>query len=136
MYRPTGKPDEPILFVDDEASLVKMVKQMLERLGYQVVGKVSSIEALKVFQADPEQFDLIITDMAMPHMAGDQLVQELFNLRPDVPIIICTGHSDRIDEEKVGALGVAAYHTKPYDKKTLANTVRKVLDDAKNAADD
>ena len=129
---PTGT--ETILFVDDEASLVKMVKQMLERLGYLVTGKVSSIEALKVFQADPAQFDLIITDMAMPRMAGDQLVQKLFKIRSDVPIIICTGHRDRIDKEKAVALGVAAYQMKPYDKKVLANTVRRVLDEAKDRA--
>jgi len=129
---PTGT--ETILFVDDEASLVKMVKQMLGRLGYLVTGKVSSIEALKAFQADPAQFDLIITDMAMPQMAGDQLVQKLFKIRSDVPVIICTGHSDRIDKEKAVALGVAAYQMKPYDKKVLANTVRRVLDEAKDRA--
>ena len=129
---PTGT--ETILFVDDEASLVKMVKQMLGRLGYLVTGKVSSIEALKAFQADPAQFDLIITDMAMPRMAGDQLVQKLFKIRSDVPVIICTGHSDRIDKEKAVALGVAAYQMKPYDKKVLANTVRRVLDEAKDRA--
>lgn len=126
---PTGT--ESILFADDEVSLVKMVKLMLGRLGYQVTGKDSSIEALKVFQKNPEHFDLIITDMAMPQMEGDRLVQELFKVRSDIPIIICTGHSDRIDEEEARRLGIAAFHMKPYDKKMLANTVRKVLDEAK-----
>ena len=74
-----------------------------------------------------------VTDMAMPQMAGDQLVRELFKIRSNVPVIICTGHSDRIDEEKAGALGAAAYHMKPYDKKMLANMVRRVLDEKSSA---
>ena len=72
---PRGK--ERILFVDDEASLVKMVTQMLERQGYEVVGKTSSKEALKLFQEEPDKFDLVITDMAMPVMPGDRLAQEI-----------------------------------------------------------
>jgi CheY-like chemotaxis protein len=121
------KGSERILLVDDEASLMKMVKQILERLGYQVVGKTDSVEALKIFQSEPNQFDLVITDMAMPQMAGDQLAQELIKIRSDVPIILCTGHSDRIDEERAGELGIAAYYMKPFDKRELAKTVRNVL---------
>ena len=109
-----------------------MVKQMLERLGYKVVGKTSSVDALKVFQSEPEQFDLVITDMAMPLMAGDQLAQELIKIRSDVPIILCTGHSDRIDEKKAGEFGIVAYYMKPYDISELANTVRRLLDETKD----
>lgn len=122
---------ERILFVDDEASLVKMAIQMLERLGYQVVGKTDSIEALEQFRAEPNQFDLVITDMAMPHMAGDRLAQELRKVRSDIPIILCTGHSARIDEPKAKDLGIDAYTMKPLYKNQFTRTVRKVLDEAK-----
>ena len=115
---------ERILFVDDEASLVKMVTQMLERQGYEVVGKTSSNEALKLFQAEANKFALVITDIAMPEMPGDRLAQELIRIRPTIPIIICTGHSDRMDEGKAMKLGIAAYVMKPLVKTDLVNTVR------------
>ncbi len=121
---------ERILVVDDEASLVKMMTQMLEKLGYTVVGTTSSTEALRLFQAQPERFDLVITDMAMPEMAGDRLARELFGLRPTIPVILCTGYSDRIDEKRAADLGIAAYCMKPVATDTLAKAVRKVLDEA------
>ncbi len=124
---------ERILFVDDEASLVKMVTQMLERQGYEVVGKTSSTEALKLFQEEPEKFDLVITDMAMPEMPGDRLAQELIKIRPTIPVIICTGHSDRMDEGKAMKSGIAAYAMKPLVKTDLVNTVRRVLDKSKGS---
>ena len=124
---------ERILFVDDEASLVKMVTQMLERQGYEVVGKTSSKEALQLFQEETEKFDLVITDMAMPDMTGDRLAQELIKIRPTIPIIICTGHSDRMDEGKAMKSGIAAYTMKPLAKTDLVNTVRKVLGKSKGS---
>lgn len=123
---------ETILLVDDEPPLVKMVSHILERQGYTVVGKTSSIEALKAFGHKPEHFDLVISDMAMPEMPGDKLVVELLKIREDVPIILCTGYSDRIDEKRATALGVADYSMKPYEKKDLVKKVRKVLDEAKS----
>ena len=122
---------ERILFVDDEASLVKLVTQMLERQGYDVVGKTSSAEALKLFQEESKKFDLVITDMAMPDMTGDRLAQELIKIRPTIPVIICTGHSDRMNEEKAIQSGIAAYTMKPLVKTDLVNTVRRVLDKSK-----
>jgi CheY-like chemotaxis protein len=122
---------ETILLVDDEPSLVKMVSQILEKQGYSVVGKTSSTDALKAFKQKPDHFDLVISDMAMPEMPGDLLVVELLKIRPNVPIILCTGHSDRIDEKRAKALGVADYSMKPYEKKELVRKVRKVLDEAK-----
>jgi len=126
---PTGT--ERILVVDDEASLVEMTSLMLERLAYTVVGTTSSTEALKLFQTQPNRFDLVITDMAMPEMAGDRLARELWSLRPDIPVILCTGHSDRIDAERAAKLGIAGYYMKPLEMKTLATEVRNVLDKAK-----
>ena len=125
---------ETILLVDDEPSLVKMVSQILEKQGYSVVGKTSSTDALKAFKQKPDHFDLVISDMAMPEMPGDILVVELLKIRPNVPIILCTGHSDRIDEKRAKALGVADYSMKPYEKKELVRKVRKVLDEAKGSA--
>ena len=124
---------ERILFVDDEASIVKMVTQMLERQGYQVVGKTSSTEALKLFQEESDKFDLAITDMAMPGMPGDRLSEELIRIRPTIPVIICTGHSDRMDEGKALKSGIAAYAMKPLVKTDLMNTVRRILDKSKGS---
>ena len=120
---------ERVLFVDDEPSLVKMVTKMLEGYGYEVVGKTGSKEALEAFIEDPERFDLVITDMAMPDMAGDRLAQELIRGHPDVPIILCTGHSDRMDENRARELGIKAFVMKPLTAQKLANTIRSVLDE-------
>jgi CheY-like chemotaxis protein len=121
---------ERILVVDDEAALVQMTVLMLEKLGYAVVGTSSSTEALKVFQTQPDRFDLVITDMAMPEMAGDQLAKKIFSIRPNMPIILCTGHSDRIDAESATDLGIAGYCMKPIVMKALALQVRNVLAEA------
>ena len=123
---------EKILFVDDEASLVKMVSQMLTRSGYEVVGKKSSQEALKLFTMDPDQFDLVITDMAMPGMTGDEVAKQIVQVRPDIPIILCTGHSDRMDENRAMELGIKAFVMKPLTKSDLTKIVRKVLDEEKS----
>ena len=123
---PTGS--ERILVVDDEPSIVKMVKRILGQLGYSVEGMTSSVEALKLFRMGPEQFDLVITDMAMPELSGDRLSHEILKVRPDIPIILCTGHSDQIDEVRAGELGIMAYRSKPLEKRELAETVREILD--------
>jgi PAS domain S-box-containing protein len=126
---PTG--NEKILFIDDEPSIVNMTRQMLERLGYEVDTKMSSIEALELFRSKPDQFDLIITDMTMPSMTGDKLVKEVLNIRPDMPTIICSGFSDKIDAEKAKEIGATEYIEKPVDKRNLAIKVRGVLDGKK-----
>jgi CheY-like chemotaxis protein len=120
---------ERILFVDDESSLVKMVTEMLNRAGYAVLGKTNSPEALKIFKENPERFDLVITDMGMPDMAGDELAKQIIQVRPDIPIILCTGHSDHMDENRALELGIRAFAMKPLTKSDLAKTVRKVLDE-------
>jgi CheY-like chemotaxis protein len=123
---PTGT--ERILFVDDEETLVDMGRQMLERLGYEVVTRTSSIDALELFKTQPDNFDLIITDMTMPNMTGDKLAMEVMKIRPDIPIILCTGFSARITEERAKDMGIKAFVMKPLLIRDLANTVRKVLD--------
>jgi len=123
---PSG--DERILFIDDEESLVKMGHQILERLGYKVETTISPIEALELFRSKPDQFDLVITDLTMPKMTGDKLVKEILNIRPDIPIILCTGFSEKIDEKKANAIGASDYIEKPLDKRDFAFNIRKVLD--------
>ena len=123
---PTGS--ERILFVDDEELLMALGSQMLEMLGYEVVTKKSSTEALTLFRSEPDRFDLVITDMTMPHMTGDKLARELMEIRPDIPIILCTGHSKLISEKQAKEMGIRAFVGKPIPKRVLAETVRKVLD--------
>jgi len=124
---PTG--NERILFVDDEKSIVKMARQILERLGYQVETKQNPVDALESFHSKPEQFDLVITDMTMPDMTGDKLVEHILNISPDMPTILCTGFSEKISEEKAQELGIKAFVLKPLVKRDFAVTVRKVLDE-------
>ncbi|MBU0995165.1 MAG: response regulator [Proteobacteria bacterium] len=118
---------ERILFVDDELSLAKMGSQTLERLGYTVTVRASSLEALALFKSMPDDFDLVITDMTMPNMTGDKLATELMKVRRDIPIILCTGYSQAITDERAFELGIKAFCYKPVTKKDLAHTVRKVL---------
>ncbi len=120
--------DEHILLVDDEKVVVDVVQQMLERLGYQVTVRTSSIEALEVFRESKDKFDLVITDLTMPNMTGDKLAGELMNIRPDIPIILCTGFSEMMSKEKTEALGIKGFLMKPIVKNDLTKTVREVLD--------
>ena len=126
-FLPVG--DERILFVDDEPSLVHIGKQILERLGYEVVTRTSSLEALELFKIKSQKFDLVITDMTMPGMTGDQLAAEIIKIRPDMPIILCTGYSKNMSEDKARSLGIRALAMKPVVADQLANIVRNVLDE-------
>ena len=110
---PVQKGTERILLVDDEEPIIRMEKQMLERLGYQVTACTSSPDALMAFRASPGKFDLVITDMTMPKMTGVQLSQKFLEIRPDIPIIICTGFSTKVDGEKAKAAGIRGYVMKP-----------------------
>ena len=123
--------NEKILFIDDEPSIVNIARQRLERLGYEVDAKMSPIEALELLRSKPDHFDLVITDLTMPKMTGDVLVKEILNIRPDIPVILCTGFSEKIDEKKAKAIGAADYIEKPVDQYDFAFKVRKVLDKKK-----
>jgi len=126
--RPVPTGTECILFIDDEPAIVDIGKQILDSLGYDVTAKNSSIEALELFNAEPTRFNLVITDMTMPHMTGENLAKELMQIRPDVPVILCTGFSSRIDEKKAMAMGIRAFISKPILKREIAEIIRKVLD--------
>ena len=126
-FLPVG--NERVLLVDDEPSLVHIGKQILERLGYEVVTRTSSLEALELFKIKSKKFDLVITDMTMPGMTGDQLAAEIIKIRPDMPIILCTGYSKNISEDKAKGMGIRALAMKPVVANQLANIVRHVLDE-------
>jgi CheY-like chemotaxis protein len=114
--------------VDDEKMLVEIGQQVLQRLGYNVVSRTSPIEALELFKAKPDHFDLVITDQTMPGMTGDALAKELIHLKPSIPVIICTGYSQAIDHERAMRRGVKAFVMKPILINEIAAAVRKVLD--------
>ncbi|MFH1241354.1 MAG: PAS domain S-box protein [Pseudomonadota bacterium] len=122
---PTG--NERILFVDDEESLVEMGKEMLEHLGYSVVTKTSSIEALELLRKEPDVFDLLITDMTMPGMTGERLAKEVMKIRQDMPVILCSGFSDRIDRDKAKEIGIKRLTMKPLVMRDLAVIIRETL---------
>jgi PAS domain S-box-containing protein len=122
---------ESILFVDDEKALADLGEKMLERLGYAVVARTSSIEALECFRNQPDRFQLVITDMTMPNMTGDKLAQELMRIRPGLPVILCTGYSERISEAKAKALGIQEFVSKPFDLNHLARIIRRAIDHKK-----
>lgn len=121
--------NEHILFVDDETSIVTMQQQLLTRLGYQVTSFTNSIEALEVFRKHSDQFDLVITDLAMPKMPGDQLAEEILRLKSDMKIILCTGFSDKMTSEHAKAIGIKRLLEKPIVKYEIANNIRKTLDE-------
>jgi signal transduction histidine kinase/CheY-like chemotaxis protein len=123
---PTGT--ESILFIDDEKSLVDLGQQILERLGYKVTIRTSSVEALELFIEQPDKFDLVITDMTMPNMTGDELAGKLMSIREDIPVILCTGYSERISKERAHDLGIKEFILKPIVMRELAIKVRSALD--------
>ena len=125
---------EHILVVDDDETIAALEKQMLERLGYKVTMRTDSLQALDVFKNKPGVFHLVISDLTMPNMTGDQLARELIATRPDIPIIICTGFSERLDQEKAAIIGVKGFLMKPIAKSELAEVVRNVLDSVKATA--
>jgi PAS domain S-box-containing protein len=125
---PTG--NERILLVDDEEVLAAMGKQMLEHLGYRVTVRTNSADALNTFQSQPQDFDLVISDRTMPRMTGFELTEQIKSIRPDIPIILCTGHSDELEAQRAAALGISRMVMKPLGMNELADAVRSALDGA------
>ncbi len=119
---------EHILLVDDEKPVAEIEKQMLNRLGYKVTMHTSSQEALECFRSNPEAFDLLLTDVTMPGITGDRLAQEVLTIRPDIPVLLCTGFSENIDKRKAEQLGIKGFLMKPVGKSDMARTVRQILD--------
>jgi DNA-binding NtrC family response regulator len=123
---PTG--NEKILFIDDDESILNLAKKRLETQGYQVEAKDNPVDALELFRSSPDRLDLVITDMTMPGMTGDRLAKQILNIRPDIPVILCSGYSDRIDAEKAAVLGIRKYIEKPFNMLDFLVSIRKVLD--------
>jgi PAS domain S-box-containing protein len=119
---------ERILLVDDEESLTDVGQKLLESLGYQVTVRNSGLQAFQLLKDDPQRFDLLITDQTMPQMTGAELAQKALELRPDLPVILCTGYSDRISPEQAELLGIRKFLYKPSQLWELAEAVREVLD--------
>ena len=118
---------ERILLVDDEQPLVEIGKQMLQRLGYTVSTRTSSIEALELFRTNPDRFDLVITDIVMPNMTGEKLAEKIMEIRSDIPVILCTGYSEKITRKQAAEMGIQSLLMKPLVMYDLATTVRQAL---------
>lgn len=125
---PIPRRHESILFVDDEEIIAQMGRKMLVSMGYRARAFTNTQAALQEFKDQPEYYDLVITDMTMPNMTGSEFAKKLLGLRPDIPIILCTGFSEMINEEKAKAIGIREYLMKPVSKIDLAKVIRKVLD--------
>lgn len=123
---PTG--NERILFVDDETMLAELGKEVLQGLGYDVTAESDSLQAFKHFKNNPERYDLVITDQTMPNMTGAEFAENILTIKPDLPIILCTGYSSKVDKVKAKQIGVKEFAAKPLKRKDIANLIRKVLD--------
>jgi CheY-like chemotaxis protein/two-component sensor histidine kinase len=124
---PAFKDDEAILLVDDEEVMVDVTKQILQRLGFEVVATTSSVDALKTFKADPKRFDLVITDQVMPNMTGTQLAERLVEIRPEIPIILCSGFPENVDPDHLESIGIKQFVLKPVTREQIAKIIRKAL---------
>jgi len=118
-----------ILLIDDEDMILSSVTNALKRLGYDVVTAKDSLEALRLFKDTPDEFDLVITDHTMPKMTGVELAPKLMEIRPDIPIILCTGFSDVIDEQETKAMGIRALLLKPASIKELGPVISRALEE-------
>lgn len=124
----SGNGKERILIVDDDPNISELLKKRLQLLGYEATAKTCSKDAIEAFRTNPDAWDLMITDQTMPHLTGDQLSKEILKIRPDFPIIMCTGYSTKIDAQKAAEIGIKAFFLKPVDKDELAQSVRQLLD--------
>jgi len=120
--------NETIFFVDDEQAIVNIGKEMLTRLGYKVNACTGSMEALELFKLHPQKFDLVICDMSMPKMTGEELALKLREMRPDIPIILCTGYNAKMSELTAKKMGMNAFLLKPLTMSEIGSVIRRVLD--------
>ncbi len=128
------KGDETILLVDDETVIVELVQDYLEHLGYRVIARNNSMEALEEFAAHPDMFDLVITDKTMPHLTGSELAGQLIKIRPDIPVILCTGFSDTAIVEEARTIGIREIFLKPLIMADLSVSIRNILDSQSKTA--
>lgn len=121
---------ESVLLVDDEQPIVEIQQMILEGLGYRVAARTSSVEALEAFRSNPDKFDIVVTDMVMPNMNGDRLARKLKEIRPDIPVILCTGFGRKPDVSRDNHV-IESVLMKPVGKAEIAKTLRNLLDKAR-----
>ena len=126
--QPLPKGTERILLVDDEKPIIQMGHQMLTKLGYQVTTCQNPLEALDQFRSEPDNFDLVITDLTMPKLKGTKLAQHLLHIKPGLPVILCTGYGDEISEAQIREIGIRDLMLKPILREQLAVSIRQALD--------
>ncbi|MDM8549279.1 response regulator [Desulfobacterales bacterium HSG2] len=126
--KPLPRGNERVLLVDDEEQIVEMARQMLEKLGYNITALTNSVEALDAFRSHPENFDIVITDTTMPHMSGVELSEAILRIRPEIPIILCTGFSEFVTKDEVKAMGIREFVVKPVIRSDIAKAIRQALD--------
>jgi len=119
--------NEHILVVDDEEAIAKMLEATLDWLGYQVEAFTSSVKALERFQQDPRRFDAVITDQTMPTLVGSELARRLLDIRPDLPIILCSGYTEMVNADSVASIGIRKFIMKPVAGKALAVILQSLL---------
>jgi len=120
--------NEAVLFVDDEPSIVKMQSSMLAALGYQPVVTDQSTEALRMFQLNPQRFDIVVSDQIMPGMTGIELAGKMLAIRPNLPFVLCTGFSENVSRKTAEEAGVREFVMKPIAMRNLAEAIRRALD--------
>ena len=120
---------ESILVVDDEPQIVDLLRVMLSSMGYRVSAFTDSLEALAAFEADPQNFQIVLTDMTMPGMTGEELALRVLALRPGLPVILTTGFSERINEAQARRIGIRKFLYKPIVRENLATALREVVQD-------
>jgi two-component system, cell cycle sensor histidine kinase and response regulator CckA len=123
----TKRSSPHVLLVDDEEFLVKLWRNVLEKRGYKVTGYTDVKSALEDFKLNSKSFDIVITDQSMPNMKGSELVEELFKIRSDIKIIICTGYLEDLNMKKVTAMGNCEFLLKPFDNSTLVKAIKEIL---------
>ncbi len=116
--------------VDDEIQVVKIIKTLLEHLGYRVITYLSGEDALERFKACPDDFNLVITDIGLPDLRGDQFAKKVSTINPDIPIIICTGYSECISREEIDSLGIKGILEKPFKLFEMREMLQRILAEA------
>ena len=116
-----------VMFVDDEVSIARWGKDMLEALGYEVKVFTNAADALEAFKQNPDYFDVLVTDQTMPGMTGERLAQQVMSYRPKFPVILCSGFSYSMNEQKAGTMGLQAYLTKPVLMGDMARAIQAAI---------
>ncbi|MBI5844964.1 MAG: response regulator [Deltaproteobacteria bacterium] len=127
---PMPRGSESILFVDDDPLISALIRQTFTGLGYRVQAETDPLKALKAFTEKPEAYDMVITDMTMPHLTGDELALRVMTIKPSMPVVICTGYQDRVASDDLVAMGIKEFVFKPLDLHHFTNLVRRLLDEA------